>query len=59
MDFIFAATDLYSYLATAKKIPPSKQTIEFIKTHIALEYDFYYFIKKRFNELKESLLQRI
>lgn len=41
---------LYSWLATHDKIPPSKETAERWKKMAAVEYDFYYFIKKRFHE---------
>ena len=45
----------YRELATLGKILPSKTIVDLMKKNLALEYDFYKFIKRRFYEQKASL----
>ena len=37
------------------KISPSKETVKYLKTQIPYEYDFYYFVRSRF----DCLMKRI
>ena len=41
---------------TANKRGPSPEVQEIMKKHMELEYEFYDFVKERFNRLKAELM---